>query len=146
MLASILRGLGVDVAPFGLQLGSNLAPKSAQEPPKAAQQPPKSRTRCLGAAQDEPRGRPGAPRSATDSTPYPGLEKNSQLHPALLPNFLPCHKAANFKNERRRYSPQGGLQSAAQRGRRAERFDPGLLVLPSPISLDQVPDSKVLGA
>ena len=109
VLASILEGLGVDFAPLGVHLGSNLAPKSdpeppktaqetsksaqeppktdqeppttAQEPPKTAQELPKSRPRCPGAAQDLTRSRPGPPRSALDPTPYPRLEKNLPTSP-----------------------------------------------------------------
>ena len=151
VLASIWGGLGLDFVPLGVHLGSNLAPKNAQEPPKSAQKPPKtgqelskSRPRRPGAAQDPPRTRPGAaqdspracqeptkmprnspgpaqdllrirpgpPRTARDPTHYLRLEKKSQLHHAILQNFFPSHKAAEIKNERRRYSPQGGLQSA----------------------------------
>ena len=117
-------------------------PRAAQERPRAAQELPKSAKDGPGApksrprqpksfpeadqdGQELPRTRPGLvqdlPRSALESTHYPRLEKNSQLHHAILQNSPPCHKAANFKNERRRYSPQGGLQSAALRGRRVER-------------------------
>ena len=81
-----------------------------QEPPKTAQELPKSRPRCPGAAQDLPRSCPGPPRSAPDPMPYPRLDKNSQLHHAIPQSFCPNHKAAEIKNERRRYSPQGGLQ------------------------------------
>ena len=101
------------------------SPRAAQEcprQPRTAQEPPKSFPKADQDGQELPRTRPGLvqdlPRSAPEPTHYPRLEKNSQLHHAILQNFLPCHKAANFKNERRRYSPQGGLQSAAQRGRR----------------------------
>ena len=145
VLASIFGGLGVDVAPLGLHLGSNLAPKSAPEPPRSVQEPPKtgqelskSRPRRPGAAQDPLRTRPAAqracqeptmmprsspgpaqelrrtrlrpPRTAQDRTHSLRLQKNSQLHHLTLQNFFPSHKAAKIKNERRRYSPQGGLQ------------------------------------
>ena len=145
VLASTLEGLGVDSVPLGIQLGSNLAPKSAPEPPKSAQEPPKtgqelskSRPRRPGAAQDPLRTRPAAqracqeptmmprsspgpaqelrrtrlrpPRTAQDRTHSLRLQKNSQLHHLTLQNFFPSHKAAKIKNERRRYSPQGGLQ------------------------------------
>ena len=82
VLASILEGLGVDFVPLGVHLGSNLAPKNAQEPPKSAQKPPKtgqelskSRPRRPGAAQDPPRTRPGAaqdsPRACQDAQEQP---------------------------------------------------------------------------
>ena len=119
-------------------------PKTTQEPPKNVQEPPKTAQECPrrprsspGAAQDSPRAsqkptkmprsspgpaqdllrsRPGPARTARDPTHYLRLEKKSQLHNAILQNFFPSHKAAEIKNERRRYSPQGGLQSAAQLG------------------------------
>jgi hypothetical protein len=142
-------------------------PRAAQERPRAAQELPKSAKDGPGApksrprqpksfpeadqdGQELPRTRPGLvqdlPRSATEPTHYPRLEKNSQLHPAILQNFLPCHKAANFKNERRRYSPQGGLQSAAQLGTACWIGIPRSSCPSKPISLDQVLDAKVLGA
>ena len=93
------------------------SPRAAQEcprQPRTAQEPPKSFPKADQDGQELPRTRPGLvqdlPRSAPEPTHYPRLEKNSQLHPAILQNFLPCLKAANFKNERRRYSPPGGLQ------------------------------------
>ena len=113
------------------------SPGAAQDSLRASQKPTKIPRRDPGPAQEpfrtsQIRSRPHAlpmtsaylpttaqslPRSSPETTPYP-LEDNSQLHHAILQNFFPCHKAANFKNERRRYSPQGGLQSAALRGRR----------------------------
>ena len=141
-------------------------PRAAQERPRAAQELPKSTKDGPGApksrprqpksfpeadqdGQELPRTRPGLvqdlPRSAPEPTHYPRLEKNSQLHPAILQNFLPCHKAANFKNERRRYSPQGGLQSAAQLGTACWTGTSRSSCPSKSISLDQVPDSKVLG-
>ena len=153
VLASILEGLGVDFARLGLHRGSNLAskiapiaalerPRAVQDSPRAAeecprgprtaQEPPKSFPKVDQDGQELPRTRPGLvqdlPRSAPEPTHYPRLEKNSQLHPAILQNFLPCHKAANFKNERRRYSPQGGLQFAAQSGSACEMGTRGLLL------------------
>ena len=158
VLALILEGLGVDFAPLGVHLGSNLAskiapraaqepskiaqepPKTTQEPSKNVQEPPKTAQECPrrprsspGAAQDSPRAsqkptkmprnstgpaqdllrrRPGPVRTARDPTHYLRLDKKSKLHSAILQNFFPSHKAAEIKNERRRYSPQGGLQSA----------------------------------
>ena len=67
VLASILGGLGVDVAPFGLHLGSNMAPKSAPELPKSAQETSKSAQKPPKTAQDSPRAsqeRPRRPRSS----------------------------------------------------------------------------------
>ena len=125
-------------------------PKNVQEPPKTAQECPRRPRRSPGAAQDSPRAsqkptkmprssprpaqdllrsRPGPARTARDPTHYLRLEKKSQLHNAILQNFFPSHKAAEIKNERRRYSPQGGLQSAAQSGTACEI---GIRGLPSP--------------
>ena len=65
-------------------------PRTAQEPPKADQDD-----------QELPRTRPGLvqdlPRPAPEPTHYPRLEKNSQLHHAILQNFFPNHKAAEIK-------------------------------------------------
>ena len=111
-------------APKSCPRASKSCPRAAQELPKIAKdgpgatkscpRQPKSFPKADQDGQELPRTRPGLvqdlPRSAPEPTHYPRLEKNSQLHPAILQNFLPCHKAANFKNERRRYSPQGGLQ------------------------------------
>ena len=158
------------LVPLGVHLGSNLAsniapraalerpravqdsPRAAQEcprQPRTAQEPPKSFPKADQDGQELPRTRPGLvqdlPRSAPEPTHYPRLAKNSQLHPAILQNFLPCHKAANFKNKRRRYSPQGGLQSAAQLGTACWTEIPRSSCPSKPISLDQAPDAKVLG-
>ena len=89
---------------------------AAQDSPRACQEPTKMPKNSPGPAQDLLRIRPGPPRTARDPTHYLRLEKKSQLHNAILQNFFPSHKAAEIKNERRRYSPQGGLQSAAQLG------------------------------
>ena len=56
VLASILGGLGVDVAPFGLQVGSSLAPKNAPEPPRSAQETSKR-------AQEQPKSVQEAPKT-----------------------------------------------------------------------------------
>ena len=107
VLASILEGLGVDFVPLGVHLGSNLAPKSDPEPPKSSPGAPKSCPRQPKSfpkadqdCQELPRTRPGLvqdlPRSAPEPTHYPRLEKNSQLHHAILQNFIPNHKTAKF--------------------------------------------------
>ena len=105
--------------------------QEAQDSPRACQEPTKMPRSSPGPAQDLLRIRPGPPRTARDPTHYLRLEKKSQLHNAILQNFFPSHKAAEIKNERRRHSPQGGLQSAAQRGRRARWGTRGLRILPS---------------
>ena len=71
------------------------SPRAAQEcprQPRTAQEPPKSFPKADQDGQELPRTRPGLvqdlPRSATEPTHYPRLEKNSQLHPAILQNFL----------------------------------------------------------
>ena len=79
VLASILGGLGVDFAPLGVHLGSNLAAKIAPELPKSAQEPPKSRPRTA-------KSRPRQPKSAQDG---PGaaqeLPKTAQEPPKSRP-------------------------------------------------------------
>ena len=94
------------------------APKMAQEQPRSCPRQPKSLPKADQDAQEQPRTCPGPARTARDPTHYLRLDKKSKLHNAIPQNFFPSHKAAEIKNERRRYSPQGGLQSAAQRGRR----------------------------
>ena len=89
--------------------------KEVQDSPRACQEPTKMPRSSPGHAQDLPRISQNRLRHHTH---YPRLEKKSQLHHAKLQDFFPSHKAAEIKNERRRYSPQGGLQSAAQRERR----------------------------
>ena len=91
-------------------------PKTAQKQPRSRPRQPKSLPKADQDAQEQPRTCPGPARTARDPTHYLRLEKKSQLHNAIPQNFLPSHKAAEIKNERRRYSPQGGLQSAAQPG------------------------------
>ena len=87
-------------------------PKTAQEQPRSCPRQPKSLPKADQDAQEQPRTCPGPARTARDPTHYLRLDKKSKLHNAILQNFFPSHKAAELKNERRRYSPQGGLQSA----------------------------------
>ena len=117
--------------PSWLQLGGQDRSRAAQECPRAAQESPKKAQECPrqprsspGAAQDSPRAsqKPtkmpksssgpaqDVPRTRPDPTHYLRLQKNSSFLHAILQNFLPSHRAAEIKNERRRYSPQGGLQ------------------------------------
>ena len=89
-------------------------PRAAQESPRAAQDSPRASQKPTKMPRSSPRldqrTAETLPRTWPETTHYPRLKKTSQLHHAFLQNFFPNHKAAEIKNERRRYSPQGGLQ------------------------------------
>ena len=111
VLASILGGLGVDFAPLGVHLGSNLAakiapelPKSAQEPPKNGQEPPKTAQECPrrprsspGAAQDSPRASQ-KPTKMPRSSPRPD-QRTAEILPRTWPettHYPRLEKTPNF--------------------------------------------------
>ena len=124
------------------------SPKNRQESPKTAQECPRRPRSSPGAAQDSPRASqkptkmprssPGPaqdlPRTRPDPTHYLRLQKNSQFLHAILQNFLPSHRAAEIKNERRRYSPPRGSSIRRPTGSACEISAPGLLILPDPPS------------
>ena len=89
------------------------SPRAAQESPRAAQDSPRASQKPTKMPRSSPRPDQSTaeilPRTWPETTQYPRLEKNSQLHHAILQNFFPNHKAAEIKNERRRYSPPGGF-------------------------------------
>ena len=58
--------------------------------------------------------------------------KKTRISKLCSSKLLSLSQTSLLQKLGRRYSPPGGLQSAAQSGRRVERFDPGLLVFPSP--------------
>ena len=81
--------------------------QEAQDSPRACQEPTKMPRSSPGPAQELPRTWLRPPRTARDPTHYLRLEKNSQLHHAILQNFFTSHKAANFKNEQAVLPPRG---------------------------------------
>ena len=82
VLASILEGLGVDFAPLGVHLGSNLAAKIAPELPKSAQEPPKSRPRTAKSRPRQPRSSPGAAQDSPRASQKPTKMPKSSSGPA----------------------------------------------------------------
>ena len=118
--------------------------------PKTAQEPAKSRPRCLGAAQDLPRTCSGSAQDLPEPLETPRITCDLKRNPSFITQSFrtSCQatKRPKSKTSGGGTPPKGVFNPPPNRGRRAEPVDPGLLVLPSPISLDQVPDSKVLGA
>ena len=70
------------------------------------------------------------PRTKSVRTPTRKLKSQS----LVPPDSFPYRNAPDSENVRRRYSPPGGLQSAAQRGRRVE-YGPRVLPILPPILL-----------
>ena len=59
-----------------------------------------------------PRTKPRTAEKRAENKALPTTTEPVRLHSAVLLNLPPIHKAPDSKNVRRRYSPQGGLQSA----------------------------------
>ena len=121
-------------------------PGAAQEPPKRAQEPPKSRPRCPGAAQDLTRA---PPRSCQEPGPKPRITHDLKKLPTSPRTSLELLSSPQSGRNQKRAAavlPTRGLQSAAQPGTACWITIPRSSCPSKPISLDQVPDSKVLGA
>mgnify|MGYP006903435907 CR=1 FL=1 len=58
--------------------------------------------------------------------------KKNQISKLSSSKLLSLSQTSLLQKLGRRYSPQGGFNPPPNRGRRAERLDPGLLVLPTP--------------
>ena len=96
VLVSIWGGLGVDAAPFGLHLSSNLAPKndpeqpkSAQETSKSAQEPPKTAQDSPRASQERQRRPRSSPRAAQESPRAAEDSPRASQKPTKMPRSSP---------------------------------------------------------